>query len=181
MTRPPSRTGTYRPLMFAAALALGLASPTRAVSAQEVARDAGRASVGDTVQLFAGRVLVVRGTLADADSAGLLVIPANGAERVRYLFDQFDRASVRRGHRRRGAHSLVKGFAIGTGIGAGIVLLAATTQSPHDEGLGVIVGIMAGMVSSGVGTVAGGLMGFTYTDIWLRFDPRTLAVQPDAG
>ncbi|MDB4885711.1 MAG: hypothetical protein JWN79_1149 [Gemmatimonadetes bacterium] len=144
------------------------------VATPRPARTPGRVAVGDTVRLFITPSEEVRGILVRIDSAEFLVNPMNASDTVRYARESISRAEVRRGDRRRGVNALATGTAVGAAIGAGFVTLGIAANKKGDEGLGVIIGLFFGAVSVATGTVVGGVVALTYTDLWIPFDPATM-------
>lgn len=142
-------------------------------------RAPGLVTCGDTVRLYASGSLLVRGVLAAADSASLQVIPEGPGEPLHIADSIITRAEVQRGERMRGGKALGTGALIGAGVGAALFALAASDQSPHNDGIGVIVGLFLGASATVVGTVAGAIASITYTERWIHFDPPSLRMLPD--
>lgn len=132
-------------------------------------------AVGDTIRIFQNGIVVAHGVIGEITSINFLVQDAYGAS-SRYTRTAIGRAEVQRGERRRGARSMLKGAGIGAGIGAGLITLAVITAEPRDEGIGIIVSIMAAGASTVIGTIAGGVTALTWTENWQPFDPITLRV-----
>lgn len=142
------------------------------------ARIPGMVAVGDTVRLFVSRAEPMRDILVRADSGRFVVHALNAPDTVTYQRDVIIRAEVRRGDRRRGWRALGQGAGVGVVVGLGLLGLSIVTQSPHNDGLDVLVGIVAGFASSVIGTAVGGMVALTYTDLWVPFDPVTLRMLP---
>jgi hypothetical protein len=177
---------SWRSALSLVAPLLAIAGAIASASAQSlhvhgVVQGAGHVAAGDTVRLFDHKSLVVRGILAGADSAGLVVVPDGSVDSLRYIFRQFDRAEVRRGQRRRGASAVLHGAEIGAIIGLVIGGAGVLIQSgQHEPGPGAVASIFLGIFSAVIGTAVGAVASLTYTDVWLPFDPLTLRVTQNA-
>jgi hypothetical protein len=129
-------------------------------------------TMGDTVQLQRGGLIVADGVLVAAGTDRLVVAPLGGGDTIAVRIANIGRADVQRGTSRLGAKTVGQSAALG-GLIAGTIGIA----SAHKLGWGLV----AASVGATLGTLLGSGAALVPTAAWIRFDPATMAIVADGA